>query len=142
MDSYLEDLHKNLKANLEQADSAETILSQQLNTDPEHILQSVVNEMKAVTKRYSKVIREQRKDKQAIINKKIEELTSIIDCEDSSYQIKALETELQMLRDETLQEEASVYRNFHLLNDCKITPEFLMLEKRNAGYCNIIKLTS
>ena len=48
MDVFLEDLHKNLKANLEQADSAETILSQKLNTDPEHILQSVVNEMKEV----------------------------------------------------------------------------------------------
>merc|ERR1712130_962626 len=38
--------------------------------------------------------------------------------------------------------EASVLRNFHLLNDCKVTPAFLNLEKRKAGYSNICKITT
>ena len=46
------------------------------------------------------------------------------------------------MRDEILRDEASVHRNFHLLNDCKITPAFLRLEKRKAGYSSICKITT
>ena len=42
--------------------------------------------------------------------------------------------------EEILQNKASVHRSFHLLNDCKITPAFLNLEKRKAGYSNICKI--
>ena len=43
------------------------------------------------------------------------------------------------MRDEICQDEASVHRSNHLLNDCKIIPAFLNLEKRKAGYSNICK---
>ena len=56
--------------------------------------------------------------------------------------IADLEQELTKMRDEILQDEASVHRSFHLLNDCKVTPAFLNLEKRKAGYSNICKITT
>ena len=47
---------------------------------------------------------------------------------------------MSILKDEFLQEEAAIFKNYHLLNDCKITPAFLDLERRKGGYCNIVKI--
>ena len=33
-----------------------------------------------------------------------------------------------------------IFKNTSLLNDCKPTREFLTMEQRRAGYCNISKL--
>ena len=32
------------------------------------------------------------------------------------------------------------YKNHTLLNDCRITKDFVRLESRKNGYCNIVKL--
>ena len=39
-----------------------------------------------------------------------------------------------------MQEQAVFYKNQSLLNDCKITQEFIRLESRKNSYYNIFKL--
>ena len=90
--------------------------------------------MKETTVKYSRAIREQQVDKQNAINKTIGELSMISDDTNKAKKIADLEQELTKMRDEILQDEASVHRSYHLLNDCKVTPAFLNLEKRKAGY--------
>ena len=58
--------------------------------------------------------------------------------ESVTNEVILLINELDILKDKLLQEQAMIFKNYHLLNDCKITPAFINLEKRKAGYCNIV----
>ena len=50
------------------------------------------------------------------------------------------EGELLRLDEEILADQAATLKNTVLLNDCKPTKEFLTLEQRKGGYCNLTKL--
>ena len=54
--------------------------------------------------------------------------------------ITQIETELQHIDDKNLQEQAIFFKNYALMNDCKITKEFIRLESRKRSYCHIVKL--
>ena len=46
------------------------------------------------------------------------------------------------LYNELLQEQGSFFKNYKLLNDCKVTKEFIRLYSRKLGYNDVVKLTS
>ena len=46
------------------------------------------------------------------------------------------------MTDEMLQEQGNFFKNHELLNDCKITKEFIRLESRKNGYNNVVRLTT
>ena len=50
------------------------------------------------------------------------------------------EGELRNLNEEFIEDQAAIFKNTALLNDCKPTKEFLTMEQRKGGYCNISKL--
>ena len=123
-------------------DPTEFLLQQNLTTQPEFILDSVVNEMKNVTQKFAKSIKLARKDKHELLNAKLDELNNIVSNPQCLSEMVDLEMELKLLTEEIIQDEASVHRAYHLLNECKITPQFLSLEKRKTGYSNIVRLTN
>ena len=43
---------------------------------------------------------------------------------------------------EMLQEQGSFYKNYKLLNDCRVTKDFIKLESRKLGYNNVFRLTT
>ena len=51
-----------------------------------------------------------------------------------------MKLELEKFNEARLQEQAVFYKNHTLINDCRITKEFIRLESRKNGYCNIVKL--
>ena len=53
---------------------------------------------------------------------------------------KEKEGELGKLNQEFLEDQAAIFKNTALLNACKPTKEFLTMEQRKEGYCNISKL--
>ena len=122
--------------------SISDILTHPLTTDIEFLLESVISQMKTATQTYTKELREARKDKNIVINEKLSLLNEIIDTDDESItnEVTLLNNELDILKDELLQEQAMIFKNYHLLTDCKIMPAFINLEKRKAGYCNIVRL--
>ena len=136
----INELNTMLKDNYEKEHPLADILNKELDTDVEFLLDLVINSWKTHTISYTKEVKTLRVDKQAEILKKLDELREIIDDDTEDSKVTELENELSVIRDELLQEEASIFKNIHLLNDCKITPAFLNLEKRKAGYCNIVRL--
>ena len=142
LDNVISKLQSNLEAVNSDSDPIDKLLSLELNQPAECLLEKVFIAMKDTTIKYSKAIREQQVDKQNAINRTISELSLIVDDANNAKKIADLEQELTKMRDEILQDEASVHRSFHLLKDCKVTPAFLNLEKRKAGYSNICKITT
>ena len=49
-------------------------------------------------------------------------------------------TELLMLNEDLLTDQAEIFKNTSLLNDWKPTKEFLTMGQRKGGYCNQTKL--
>ena len=47
---------------------------------------------------------------------------------------------MEKFNEARLQEQAVFYKNHTLLNDCKITMDFIRLESGKNGSCNIVKL--
>ena len=141
-DPQIKELELRIKVNNSLEDTIECLLQQELTTQPEFLLDAVVNEMKLVTQKFSKSLKLARHDKYEALNNKLIELNNIVDNIDTKTKLSNLEIELKLLTDDILQDEASVHRNSHLLNDCKITPQFLALEKRKSGYSNIVRLTN
>ena len=74
--------------------------------------------------------------------KNLEEINSILDDGDNEDEIELLENKLNIMTDEMLQEQGSFFKNHELLNDCKITKEFIRLESRKNGYNNVVKLAT
>ena len=54
---------------------------------------------------------------------------------------KKLEGELLRLNEDFLADQAAIFENTALLNDCKPTAEFLNMEKRKSGYWNLTKIS-
>ena len=50
------------------------------------------------------------------------------------------EGELRKINEDLLLEQSMIFKNTSLLNDCKLTKEFLTMEQRRADYCAISKL--
>ena len=55
-------------------------------------------------------------------------------------EIDQLDDKIAKINDQNLQEQAGFFKNHYILNICKITKEFIRLESRKNGYCNILKL--
>ena len=51
-----------------------------------------------------------------------------------------MEGELLRLNEDFLADHTAIFKNTALSNDCKPTAEFLDMEKRKCGYCNLTKL--
>ena len=71
-----------------------------------------------------------RRNKKQKLNSKSEELNSILNDGKNDDKIDILEAEHT---DKMLQEQGSFYNNYELLNNCKISKDFLRLESRKVG---------
>ena len=118
------------------------LLGQPLNTDLPTLLESVMCSVRSHTISYQGTVKALRQNKKLEIKKKLEELNSILDDGNNEEEIEILETQLKDMTDEMLQEQGSFYKSHELLNDCRITKEFLRLESRKGGYNHVIKLNS
>ena len=76
------------------------------------------------------------------MNSKLEELNSIFNEGDNEDEIEILEAELNSLTDDIIQEQGSFVKSYVLLNNCKVTKDFIRLEFRKLVYNNVVKLTS
>ena len=74
-----------------------------------------------------------------LINK-INELNSYINIDGYHKESKEKEGELRRLNEEFLEDQEEIFKNTALLNDCKPIKEFLTMEQRKGGYCNLTKL--
>ena len=73
---------------------------------------------------------------------KLNELNSYVKLNNCYREYKITEGELRKINEEFLADQALIFKNMPLLNDCKPTKEFLTMEQRKAGYCCISKLRS
>ena len=99
-------------------------------------------EHKTHTITYQGTVSALRHNKKQEINYKLEELNSILDDGDNEDEIEQLENELKDLMDEMLHEQSSFFKNHELLNDCKITKDFIKLESRKGRYNHEVKLNT
>merc|ERR1712082_306119 len=120
----------------------ETLLDEPLNTKSPEILEIAMCSIRTHTMTYQGTVNALRREKKKEIEKKLAELNSILDDGDNEDEIEILEQELNKMTDEMLQEQGSHFKNHVLLNDCRITKEFIRLESRKNGYNNVVKLTS
>ena len=72
--------------------------------------------------------------------KKLNELNSYVNLNNCYRESKIAEGELRKINEDFLADQALIFKNTSLLNDCKPTKEFLTMEQRKAGYCCISKL--
>ena len=118
------------------------LLSQQLNTDLPSLLESTMCSIRTHTISYQGTVKALRRNKKMEIQKKLDELNSILDDGYNEEDIEILESQLKDMTDKMLQEQGSFYKNHELLNDCRVTKEFLKLESRKGGYNHVIKLNT
>ena len=69
---------------------------------------------------------------------KVDELNQAVQF--NTDEISQTEMQLSRTNEENLQEEAVFFKNHAMMNDCKITKEFIKLESRKRSYFNIVKL--
>ena len=84
-----------------------------------------------------KNLHDERRDKRKELITKINELNSHINADGYYNEAKAKEGELKRLSEESLADQAAIFKNTALLNDCKPKKEFLTIEQTKGGYCNI-----
>ena len=82
----------------------------------------------------------ERKDRVKLIQTQLNTLTSSINADNLFEETKLLEEELLRLNEDFLEDQAAIFKNTTLLIDCKPTSEFLNMEKRKGGYCNLTEL--
>ena len=108
------------------------LLGEQLTMDTPTILEKTLCSIRTHTITYQGIVSALRRNKKQDIKSKLEELNSILDDGDNEYGIGKLENELKDLMDEMLHEQSSFFKNHELLNDCKITKDFIKLESRKS----------
>ena len=101
------------------------LLNDDLGIEPAAVLENVLISVCTHTTTYQGTIKKLRRDKNKEISDKLHEINSILDDGDNQDDIDALEEELNSLTDEMLQEQGSFYKNYELLNDCKVTKDFI-----------------
>ena len=120
--------------------STEAILDQVHETDHDLLLEIVLANMRQETLTFQKHLQKGKRDKRRELITKINELNSYIN-EDGYYkEAKEKEGELRKLNEEFLADQAAIFKNTALLNDCKPTKEFLNMEQLKGSYCSITKL--
>ena len=100
------------------------LLCQPLNTDVPTLLESAMCSVRTHTISYQGTVKALRRNKKLEIQKKLDELNSILDDGNSEEDIEILETQLKDMTDEMLQEQGSFYKSHELLNDCWVKKEF------------------
>ena len=58
--------------------------------------------------------------------------------QESFEKTKKLDGELLRINEDFLADQATIFKNTALLNDCKPTAEFLNMEKQKGRYCMFI----
>ena len=119
----------------------EVLLKEKLDMEAPAILEKTMCNIRTHTITQQDTVNTLRRDKKQEINCKLEELNSILHDGDNEDEIKHLGKELKVITDEILQEQGTFFKNHELLNDCKITKDFIRLESRKGGYNNVVKLT-
>ena len=83
--------------------------------------------MRASTLCYQKELNSERKDKKQLNQTQLNKWTSNIYAEESFEETNKLEGELLRIK---IADQAAIFKNTALLNDCKPTAEFLNMEKK------------
>ena len=94
--------------------------------------------MRNHTKLFEKFRSKQLKETKIDLEQKLLDPQGRVDSDEEEALLAELE--LEQYNEARLQEQAVFYNNHTLLNDCRITKEFIRLESRKNGYCNIVKL--
>ena len=113
--------------------STEDILDQPNYTDDDLLLETVLCNMRESTLRYQKQINYERKVKMQDIQTWLNKLTSSINGDNTFEETKILTGEIIRLNEDYLADQAAIFNNTALLNDCKPTAEFLNMEQRKGG---------
>ena len=106
-----------------------SILEHDHETEDELLLEIVLDNMRKETQYFQKKSPKGKKDKWREWITKINELNSYIQVEGYYRESKEKEGELRRLNEEFLEDQAAIFKNTALLNDCKPTKEFLPWNK-------------
>ena len=120
--------------------STEAILDQVHETDHDLLLEIVLANMRQETLTFQKHLQKGKRDKRKELITKINELNSYINDDGYYKEAKEKEGELRRLNEEILADQAAIFKNTALLNDCKPTKEFLNMEQLKGSYCSLTKL--
>ena len=107
-----------------------TILEHNHEMEDELLLEIVLVNMRHETQYFQKKSSKGEKDKHRELITKINELNSYIHVEGFYKESKEKEGELRRLIEEFLEDQAAIFKNTALVNDCKPTKEFLTMEQR------------
>ncbi len=131
-----------LESELETLADAETsnedILKMNLNMELDELLEITLCEMRNHTKLFEKERKKELERHKEDIEQRLRDFQEQVDSHEEDAQLAELE--MEKFNEARLQEQAVFYKNHTLLNDCRITKEFIRLEARKQGYCNIVKL--
>ena len=131
-----------LESELETLAEAETtnedILKMDLNMELDELIEITLCEMRNHTKLFEKERKKELERHKEDIEQRLRDFQEQVDSNEEDAQLAELE--MEKFNEARLQEQAVFYKNHTLLNDCRITKEFIRLEARKQGYCNIVKL--
>ena len=109
----------------------DTLLTLNLEIDKDELIEDPYQPFSIWTKQKQKGHSKKLQDK-------LDELNQAIQF--NMDEITQIEMQISRINDDNLQEQAIFFKNHAMLNDCKITTEFIRLETRKRAYCNIVKL--
>merc|ERR1712082_346489 len=118
----------------------DVILDRDHNTADDLLLEIILANMRSTTKSFYIALQREKRNKKQELLKKLNEFSSYVHLNDFYKERQEAEGELRRLNEDFLSNSCFLFKNTSLLNDCKPTREFLTMEQRRAGYCNISKL--
>ena len=99
-------------------EDTQAILDQEHETDHDLLLEIVLANMRQETLTFQKHLQKEKQDKRKELITKINELNSYINTDGYYKEAKEKEGELRRLNEEFLADQAAIYKNTALLNDC------------------------
>ena len=111
--------------------STNTLLTMDLTMELDDLLEITLSEMRTHTNHFQSILDKQQKYTKKFLVDKLEELKQQIYADEDK--VEYTEHEIERLNDVFLQKQAVFFKNHSLLNDCKITKEFIRLESRKTG---------
>ena len=94
------------------------------------LLEITLSKMRNHTTLFQSILNKQKKETRKFLVEKLEELKEQIYIDEN--EVENTEYEIERLDDVNLQEQAVFFKNHSLLNDCKITKEFIRLQHCQA----------
>ena len=115
-----------------------TLLTLELGTDKDELIEVVLSNMRIHTNFFQAEINNNKRDIPKKLMDKSDELNQAIQF--NTKEISQIEIQISQINEENLQEQAVFFKNYTMMNDCKLMEEFIRLESRKRSYCNIVKI--